>query len=142
MFVNILIGTEIVERRGIASKYRIFKHWWQSVGYSCRFSEDQLDESSMHGDRREDRVIQTSGEALASNWLGTDLWRPNNRPHSGSKIMKDLASLKSIISTICSQRRSWPRVRNICNKDLKLILPNLFQLSVLQFKLDPGFLRE
>lgn len=130
LFVNISIGTEVVERRGIASKYRIFKYRWQSVGYSRRFSEDQLDESSMHRDRRKDRVVQTSGEALASNWMGTDLWWSNNRPHSGSKIMEDLASLKSIISTICSQRRSWPRVRNICNKDLKLILPKLFHLSV------------
>lgn len=82
-----MVGTEAVQGRSIASKYRIIEYRWQSTGYSRRLGENQLDESSVHGDRREDCVIQTSREALAFDWMGTDLRRSNNRSYSGSEII-------------------------------------------------------
>jgi len=52
-----MAGTEAVKRRSTAGQYWIVEHRWQSTGYSRRLGEDQLDKSSMHRDRRKNRVI-------------------------------------------------------------------------------------
>lgn len=82
-------GTKTIERRSVAGEHRIVEHWWQSTGHSRRLGQDKSNESGMHGDRREDRAVQTRGEALALNRMGPNLRWSDNRSHSRSEVTEE-----------------------------------------------------